>query len=113
MLRKIECFVQPFKLDELTAALVKAGIDGMSVSEVRGFGRQQGASDPEVQPGEIRFRDKLKLEIVVPEELVDSLIRIIQRTARTGGIGAGKLFVLQVEDAVRIRTQEAGRRAVT
>ncbi len=112
MLRKIECYIQPFKLDELTRALVAHGVDGMSVTEVRGFGRQRGRAEGEGADAEVRFRPKLKLEIVVMEEMVDETVGLIVALARTGEIGAGKVFVLPVEDAIRVGSGEVGRTAI-
>lgn len=115
MLRKIECYIQPFKLDALTQALVEQGVDGMSVTEIKGFGRQRGRLD-EGGGGdaedEIHFLPKLKLEIVVGEEVVDETVNLIVRLARTGSIGAGKVFVLPVEDAIRVGSGEVGRTAI-
>ena len=115
MLKKIECYIQPFKLEPLTDALIEAGVEGMSVTKIRGFGRQRGhrpgdaavSSAPRVQ-----FREKLKLEIIVPEETVDETVDLIVGLARTGDVGAGKVFVVPVEDAVRVGTGEAGYTAV-
>lgn len=115
MLRKIECYIQPFKLDALTRALVEHGVDGMSVTEIKGFGRQRGRMDEGGGDGaeeEIHFLPKLKLEIVVVEEIVDETVNLIVRLARTGNIGAGKVFVLPVEDAIRVGSGEVGRTAV-
>ncbi len=115
MLRKIECFIQPFKLEPLTQALVELGVDGMTVTEVRGFGRQRGratAGREPVKPEEIKFLSKLKLEVVVSEDMVDAAVLLITRLARTGTVGAGKIFILPVEDAVRIGTGEAGYTAI-
>jgi len=116
MLRKIECYIQPFKLEPLTQALVEMGVDGMSVTEARGFGRQRGRSEKRsAEPAnktEIRFLPKLKLEIVVPEDMVDATVVLITKLARTGTVGAGKIFILPVEDAIRIGTGETGRPAI-
>ena len=117
MLRKIECYIQPFKLDPLTDALVELGVDGMSVTEVRGFGRQRGhaakarSGAPHGKAG-VKFPPKLKLEIVVREDMVDAAVSLIMKLARTGTVGAGKIFILPVEDAIRIGTGEAGRTAI-
>ncbi len=116
MLRKIECYIQPFKLEALTGALVEMGVDGMSVTEIKGFGRQRGRL-PEDETGQgpsgaVQFRSKLKLEIVVGEEMVDDTVRLIVRLARTGTVGAGKVFVVPVEDAIRIGTGEVGYTAI-
>jgi len=114
VLRKIECYIQPFKLDALTRALVEHGVDGMSVTEIKGFGRQRGRVDEggDGAEAEIHFLPKLKLEIVVVEEIVDETVNLIVRLARTGNIGAGKVFVIPVEDAIRVGSGEVGRTAV-
>jgi len=112
MLRKIECYIQPSKLDEIKDALIDAGVDGMSVSEVQGFGRQRGQLNGEEVGQKVKFRPKTKLEIVVDEEIVDDITKLIVKLARTGKIGAGKIFILPVEDAVRIRTSESGKSAI-
>ncbi len=112
MLRKIECFIQPSKLDQIKDALIEAGVDGMSVSEVEGFGRQRGRLNGEKPSGRVKFLPKTKLEIVVDEEIVDEITTLIVKLARTGKIGAGKIFIIPVEDAIRIRTSEAGKAAI-
>jgi len=112
MLRKIECYIQPSKLDEIKDALIDAGVDGMSVSEVQGFGRQRGHLNGEASGQNVKFRSKTKLEIVVDEEIVDDITKLIVKMARTGKIGAGKIFIIPVEDAVRIRTSESGKSAI-
>ncbi len=112
MLRKIECFIQPSKLDQIKDALIEAGVDGMSVSEVEGFGRQRGRLNGEKPSAGVKFLPKTKLEIVVDEEIVDEITTLIVRLARTGKIGAGKIFIIPVEDAIRIRTSEAGKAAI-
>ena len=112
MLRKIECFLQPSKLDEVKDELVRIGIGGMSVSEVKGFGRQRGYLEGEKINREVKFLPKIKVEIVVEEEIVEDVIRTVRKLCFSETIGAGKIFVLPVEDAVRIRTAEAGKRAI-
>ena len=114
MLKKIECFIQPFKLAPLTRALVDIGVDGMSVTDVRGFGRQRGRTAQEGAGAkeEVKFTDKLKLEIVVSEEMVDRVVELIVKLVRTGTIGAGKIFVVPVEDATRIGSGEVGYTAI-
>lgn len=115
MLKKIECYIQPFKLEPLTEALVQAGVEGMSVTEIKGFGRQRGHLSGEgsgTPATHVRFRDKLKLEIIVPEERVDATVDMIVGLARTGDVGAGKVFVVPVEDAVRVGTGEVGYAAI-
>ena len=116
MLRKIECYIQPFKLEALTGALVEMGVDGMSVTEIKGFGRQRGHLPQDAQDGapakEVKFLPKLKVEIVVSEEIVDETIKLIVKLAHTGSVGAGKIFVVPVEDAIRVGTGEAGHTAI-
>ena len=112
MLRKIECFIQPSKLDKIKDALMETGVDGMSISEVKGFGIQKGQANGDAPSDKVKFRTKTKLEIVVSEEIVDEMTNLIVRLARTGKIGAGKVFVIPVEDAIRIRTSEADKAAI-
>lgn len=108
MLKKIECFIQPSRLDKIKDALIEAGVDGMSVSEVKGFGRQRGHVNGGKPSSEVKFRPKTKIEIIV-----DEATNLIVKLARTGKIGAGKIFVLPVENAIRIRTSEAGKAAIS
>jgi len=110
-LKKIECFVQPTKLDALKKALIACGVEGLSVTEVRGFGRQAGQTGP-VKKEEAKLLPKLKLEIVVPEEMVESVLKTVKAAAGTGKIGSGKIFILPVEEALRIRTGEVGLSAI-
>ena len=108
-MKKIECIIKPFKLDDVKSVLTDMGISGMTVSEVRGFGRQKGHT--ELYRGaeyQIDFIPKVKLELVIPEERVADVVGAIQKEACTGRIGDGKIFVLPVEQAVRIRTGETG-----
>lgn len=112
MLKKIECFLQSSKLDKIKDELVKVGVSGMSVSEVKGFGTQRGYLEGEKINREVKFLPKIKVEIVVDEEIVEDVIRTIRKLCFTKTIGAGKIFVLPVEDAVRIRTAEVGKRAI-
>ena len=112
-MKKIEAIIKPFKLDEVKEALVEAGITGITVSEVKGHGRQQGHT--ELYRGAeyvVDFLPKVKLEIFVNDEYVDVTINTILEHARTGKIGDGKIFILPVEDAIRIRTGERGKDAV-
>jgi nitrogen regulatory protein P-II 1 len=112
-MKKIEAIIKPFKLDEVKSRLQEAGIPGMSVSEIRGFGRQKGHT--EIYRGSdytIDFLPKLRLELVVSEAQVDAAVNAILAGARTGKIGDGKIFVSHVEEAVRIRTNERGEAAV-
>jgi nitrogen regulatory protein P-II 1 len=108
-MKKIEAIIKPFKLDELKEEFARQGIQGMSVSEVQGFGRQKGHTET-YRGAEyvVDFLPKLKIEILVKDDAVDRIVSAIQRTVHTGKIGDGKIFVLPVMDAVRIRTGERG-----
>jgi nitrogen regulatory protein P-II 1 len=112
MLKKIEGYIQPSRLDALKDALTAAGVSGMSVYAVQGFGRQHGYKAGEKSRPTPKFIEKTKIEIVVDEDQVDRVVQTIIRLARTGDIGAGKIFVTPVEDAIRIGTQEAGTAAI-
>ena len=112
MLKKIEGYIQPSRLAPLKNARVKAGVSGMSVSSVQGFGRQHGYRADEEHGKEAKFVEKTKIEIVVDEEEVDRIVDIIIDLARTGTVGAGKIFVLPVEEAARIGTGEVGTGAI-
>lgn len=108
-MKKVEAYIKPFKLDDVKSALMEIGVRGISVSEVRGFGRQKGHT--ELYRGSeyrVDFIPKSKMEIIVRDELVEQVIEVITRVARTGQVGDGKIFVLPVDDAVRIRTGESG-----
>ena len=112
-MKKVECIIRPFKLEDVKEALTTLGVRGMTVTEIKGFGRQKGHT--ELYRGSeytIEFLPKLKLEIVVPEELVDQVVEAILQTASTGKIGDGKIFIFDVEEAIRIRTGERGKAAV-
>ena len=112
-MKKLECIIRPFKLEEVKEALTNVGIRGMTVSEVRGFGRSRGHT--ELYRGSeytIEFVPKLKLEIVVAEEDLDQALEAVQQSASTGKIGDGKIFVLPIDEPVRIRTGEKGPAAV-
>ena len=105
--------IKPFKLDEVREALMSLGIQGLTVSEVKGFGRQKGQT--EIYRGaeySVSFLPKLKIELAVPDDLVERAFETIQRTANTGRIGDGKIFVLDIAHAVRIRTGETGASAL-
>ena len=112
-MKKIEAIIQPFKMENVKDALTEIGINGMTVTEVKGFGRQKGHSD--VYRGSeyaIDFRPKVKFEIVIPDDRVQKAVQVIVEAARTGKIGDGKVFVLGIEEAIRIRTRERGSEAV-
>ena len=112
-MKKIEAIIKPFKLDEVKEALQDAGVQGMTVLEAKGYGRQKGHS--ELYRGAeyvIDFLPKIKIEVVVPDDMVSSVVEAIQAAARTGKIGDGKIFVSDVLDVIRIRTGETGAQAV-
>ena len=112
-MKKIEAIIKPFKLDEVKEALSNIGIQGMTVSEVKGFGRQRGHK--EVYRGaeyQIDFVSKTKIELVIDSSRVSEAIQVIQDKARTGEIGDGKIFVIPVEEVIRIRTGESGKDAI-
>ena len=112
-MKKIEAIVKPFKLDEVKEALQGIGIQGMTVTEVKGFGRQKGHT--ELYRGAeyvVDFLPKIKIELVVADELADKAVSAITEAANTGRIGDGKIFVFNVEEAIRIRTGERGASAV-
>lgn len=112
-MKKIEAIIKPFKLEEVKEALAELGIEGMTVTEVKGFGRQKGHT--EIYRGSeytVDFLPKIKLEVVIPDSLVESAVKAILEAARTGKIGDGKIFIAPVEEAVRIRTEERGDKAI-
>ncbi len=112
-MKKIEAIIKPFKLEEVKEALADLGIEGMTVSEVKGFGRQKGHT--EIYRGSeytVDFLPKIKIEVVVTDSLLDSAVAAIVKSAKTGKIGDGKVFVAPVEDAIRIRTDETGEKAI-
>lgn len=112
-MKKIEAMIKPFKLDDVRESLSDIGISGMTITEVRGFGRQKGHT--ELYRGAeymVDFLPKVKLEVVVPDEFVDQCIEAIIETAQTGKIGDGKIFVYNVERAIRIRTGEENEEAI-
>ena len=112
-MKKVEAVIKPFKLDDVKEALTQLGVYGMTVTEVRGFGRQKGHT--ELYRGSeytIDFLPKVKIEVVVPDELVDKVVTAIASAAKTGSIGDGKVFVLPMSEAIRIRTGEKGESAI-
>ena len=112
-MKKIEAIIKPFKLEDVKEALSEIGIEGMTISEVKGFGRQKGHT--ELYRGAeyvVDFLPKVKIEIVISDELVEKAIDAIRRAAQTGRIGDGKIFVSNIEEAIRIRTGESGLDAI-
>ncbi len=112
-MKRVEAIIKPFKLDEVKDALAEVGIQGMTVTEVKGFGRTGGKK--EVYRGSayvVDFVPKVKIEIVVPDEQVNPVIDAIERSAKTGRIGDGKIFVIPIDDVVRVRTGERGHEAI-
>ena len=112
-MKKIEAIIKPFKLDEVKEALAKQGVEGMTITEVKGFGRQKGHT--ELYRGAeyvVEFLPKVKIEILVADERAASIAKAIEDAARSGQIGDGKIFVLPVEEALRIRTGERGPGAI-
>ncbi len=112
-MKKIEAIIKPFKLEEVKDALSDIGVEGMTVTEVKGFGRQKGHT--EIYRGSeytVDFLPKIKLELVLPDGRVDAAVAAIVKAAKTGKIGDGKVFVSAVDDAIRIRTDEKGDSAV-
>src|ERR1700694_4377390 len=112
-MKKVEAIIKPFKLDEVKDALTEVGVQGMTVTEVKGFGRTGGKR--EVYRGSayvVDFLPKIKIEIVAPDSLVATILDAVQKSAKTGKIGDGKIFISEVLDAMRIRTGEHGEEAV-
>jgi nitrogen regulatory protein PII len=112
-MRKIEAIIKPFKLDEVKEAILQLGVGGMTITEVKGFGRQKGHK--EIYRGAeyvVDFLPKIKIEVVVPKEMVPRVLEAIKENAYTGQIGDGKIFVLPVERALRIRTGEEDKDAI-
>lgn len=112
-MKKIEAIIKPFKLEEVKNALTKIGVQGMTVTEVKGFGRQKGHT--EVYRGaeyKIDFLPKVKIELITCEEMVSQAIDTIERASKTGKIGDGKIFISPVDEVIRIRTGERGRDAI-
>jgi len=112
-MKKIEAIIKPFKLDEVKEALQEVGLQGITVTEAKGFGRQKGHT--ELYRGAeyvVDFLPKVKIELIITEELLDKAVEAIKSAAHTGRIGDGKIFVSKIEDVIRIRTGETGRDAV-
>ena len=112
-MKKIECIIKPFKLDDVKNAITELGVTGMTVSEVRGFGRQKGHT--ELYRGaeyQVDFLPKIKIDLVVADDMVDKLLEVVKREASTGKIGDGKIFVSEIGQSMRIRTGELGADAL-
>ena len=112
-MKKIEAVIRPFKLEEVKEALLEDGIKGLTISEVRGYGRQKGHTETyRGSEYQIEFVPKIKIEIVIEDSLVDTVIETILESANTGQVGDGKIFISHIEDAIRIRTKESGAEAL-
>ncbi len=112
-MKLIKAIIKPFKLEEVKEALAEIGIEGMTVTEVKGFGRQKGHT--EIYRGSeytVDFLPKVMIDLAVPEEMVEKTIETISKAAKTGKIGDGKIFIIPLEDAIRIRTDERGEPAI-
>jgi nitrogen regulatory protein P-II 1 len=112
-MKKIEAIIKPFKMEDVKEALAEVGIEGMTVSEVKGFGRQKGHT--EIYRGSeytVDFLPKVKIEVVVSDNMVTKAVEAISTAAKTGKIGDGKIFILAIENAIRIRTEETGDSAI-
>jgi len=113
LMKKVEAIIKPFKMEDVKEALLESGIEGMTVTEVKGFGRQKGHT--EIYRGSeytVDFLPKVKFEVVVQDDSVNTVVQAIVKAARTGKIGDGKVFVSGIEDVVRIRTEERGHEAL-
>ena len=112
-MKKIEAIIRPFKLDDVKEALIEEGIRGLTITEVRGYGRQKGHTETyRGSEYKIEFIPKIKIEIVVEANKAENVIEAILKTAKTGQVGDGKIFVSNVGDVIRIRTEESGREAL-
>jgi nitrogen regulatory protein P-II 1 len=112
-MKKVEAIIRPFRIDDVREALAEIGVKGMTLTEVKGYGRQKGHT--ELYRGseyQIDFLPKMKLEVIVADRLVDKVVDTILKAARTGQVGDGKIFILPVEDVIRVRTGESGEDAV-
>ena len=112
-MKKIEAVIRPFRLDDVREALAELGVKGMTLTEVKGYGRQKGHT--ELYRGseyQIDFLPKIKLEMVVPDKLADKVVETVLKAAKTGQVGDGKIFIYNVEDVVRVRTGESGESAL-
>lgn len=112
-MKKIEAIIRPFKLDDVKQALLEEGVRGLTISEVRGYGRQKGHTETyRGSEYHIEFVPKIKIEVVVDDSLVDKIVDAIIRSAKTGQVGDGKIFISEVNEVIRIRTEESGPHAL-
>lgn len=112
-MKKIEAVIRPFKLDDVKEALLEEGIRGMTISEVRGYGRQKGHKETyRGSEYQIEFVPKIKIEVVVEDKVAEKVVDAILKTAKTGQVGDGKIFISNIEDVIRIRTDESGSAAL-
>jgi len=112
-MKKIEAIIRPFKLEDVKEALIEEGVRGLTISEVRGYGRQKGHTETyRGSEYRIEFVPKIKIEVVVDDSKVEKIVDAILKTAKTGQVGDGKIFIYKVDDAVRIRTDESGKDAL-
>jgi nitrogen regulatory protein PII len=112
-MKKIEAIIRPFKLDDVKEALLEEGVRGLTISEVRGYGRQKGHTETyRGSEYRIEFVPKMKIEVVVEDSKVEKVVDAISKTAKTGQVGDGKIFISEIEDVIRIRTDESGKHAL-
>jgi nitrogen regulatory protein P-II 1 len=112
-MKKIEAIIRPFKLEDVREALIEEGVHGLTISEVRGYGRQKGHTETyRGSEYRIEFVPKIKIEVVIDDSKLDSVLDAISRTAKTGQVGDGKIFISEVQDVIRIRTDESGKDAL-
>ncbi len=112
MLKKIECYISPRRLDEIKAALIEQGVEGFSLTQIQGFGRQQEGMLRERGAHAVPLEPRVKIEIILEEERLETVCAEFRRLARTGASGAGMIFILPVEEAIRVSTEEKGRLAI-
>lgn len=112
-MKKIEAIIRPFKLDEVKEALLEEGVRGLTITEVRGYGRQKGHKETyRGSEYQIEFVPKIKIEVIVDDNMVEKTVEAILRTAKTGQVGDGKIFISEITDVIRIRTDESGSSAL-
>lgn len=112
-MKKIEAIIRPFKLDDVKEALLEEGVKGLTISEVRGYGRQKGHTETyRGSEYRIEFVPKMKIEVVIEDSKLEKVVDAITKTAKTGQVGDGKIFISKIEDVIRIRTDESGKHAL-